>query len=195
MVSLKRFVLMNCLASLGLFSCAYHAGDSRSPTEILRVFVPVIENVSVRPIDLNELTSSWRESLEAVRGVVVVTRREDADLLILGKVNVYNRTWGPTAYKGTPQTAKDGGLRADRLSASTARVYFGMQIEKRSPSGELLWTSNLLESDLYELSDRIELKKGSAAMPQIHASREALLVKKLAERIFERVQAQIVDNF
>lgn len=195
MVTLKRFVLLNCSLIMGLCSCAYHVGDSRTPNEILRAYVPVLENITVRPLDLNELTSHFRESLEPIKGVIVVSDKKDADIVILGRVTRYDRTWGPTAYKGTEMTANSGGLKKDALSASTARVYLEMQIEKRSPLGELMWSSTFVESDLYELSDRLELARGSAASPALHASREALLVTKLANRIFERAQSQLVDDF
>ncbi len=198
MLILKRLVLLKCLSwaiFLGLFSCAYHVGDSRSPQQTLHVFVPVLENVTVRPIDLNELTSSLRENLESVRGVIVVNNRSEADVVLLGKVIRYDRTWGPTAYKGTAATAAAGGLKEDILSASTTKVILGIELEKLNNQGERSWSGKFAESDLYEMSDRLELARGSAAAPQIHASREALLVKKLADRIFERARAQIVDDF
>jgi len=178
-----------------LASCGYHAGDFRTPSQDLRVFVPVFENASVRPLDLNDLTSIFRENLESIRGVIVVNSREDADVVLLGKINQYDRSWGPTAYKGTKQTEAAGGLREDTLSASTARVTLGLNLEKMNRAGDRMWTYSFVESDLYELSDRLELARGSAATPQLHASREALLVKKLSERIFLRARAQIVDDF
>lgn len=198
MLILKRFVLLKCFFGGFFFllsSCAYHVGDSRSPEQILHVFVPVLENVTVRPLDLNEMTSSLRESLESVRGVVVVNNRSEADIVLLGKITRYDRSWGPTAYKGTAATAAAGGLKENILSASTTKVFLGIHFEKLNNQGEQSWSGNFSESELYELSDRLELSRGSAAAPQIHASREALLVKKLADRIFERARAQIVDDF
>ncbi|MEZ4815137.1 MAG: LPS assembly lipoprotein LptE [Bdellovibrionota bacterium] len=176
-------------------ACGYHVGDFRTPTQELRVFVPVFENRSVRPLDLNDLTSEFRENLESIRGVSSVNSRDDADVLLLGQIIQYDRSWGTTAFKGTRQTEAAGGLREDALSASTARITLGMRIEKRTRLGELLSSSNYVETDLYEMSDRLELSQGSAAIPQIHASREALLIKKLVARIFQRARAQIVDDF
>ncbi len=183
------------LIALLITSCGYHAGDFRTPTHELRVFVPVFENKSVRPIDLNEVTSVFRENLEPIRGVILVNSKEDADLVLLGKISQYDRSWGSTAFTGTQQTELAGGLRKDMLSASTARVSLGITLEKRTQAGELQSTSSFVESDVYELSNRLELSQGSAATPQLHASREALLLKKLAERIFLRARAQIVDDF
>ena len=191
-MTLERLVLG---AFLLLGSCAYRTGDSRGSDEILRVFVPVLENVTVRPVDMNGLTSAFRESLESIKGVQIVNSEQDADIVLLARVTRYDRSWGPTAYKGTRQTEAAGGLREDRLSASTARINLAIDMEKRKPGGERLWASTFAESDLYELSDRLEIARGSAATMQIHVSREALLVKKLAERIFRRARAQIVDDF
>lgn len=192
---MRSFIRPVLFALIVLGSCGYHAGDFRTPTQELRVFVPVFENASVRPVDLNEITSVFRENLESIRGVMVVNSRKDADVVILGKINSYDRTWGTTAYQGTKQTEAAGGLKENALSASTARISLGLNLEKVSPTGERIWTSSFVESDLYELSDRLELARGSAATPQLHASREALLVKKLSERIFLRARAQIVDDF
>ena len=85
MPTLKRLVL---IAPLLVASCGYHAGDSRTSTETLKIFVPVLENVTVRPLDLNEITSSFRESLESIKGVIIVNRREDADLVVLGREKI-----------------------------------------------------------------------------------------------------------
>ncbi len=192
MMTLKRLVLVTLV---GLTSCGYHVGDSRTPNETLRIFLPVVENVSARPVDLNEITSDFRESLENIKGVIVVNQREEADIVLLGRITTYKRTWGPTAFKGDTTSAASGGLKENAISASTARIILAMEIEKRSPLGEKQWSSIFNESDVFEMSDRLELLRGSAATPQIHASREALLVRKLAGRIFQRARAQIVDNF
>lgn len=176
-------------------SCGYHVGDFRTPEHELRVFIPVFENQSVRPLDLNEVTSVFKENLEAIRGVRIVNSRDEADILLLGRVVQYERNWGPTAYKGTKATEAAGGLREDQLSASTARITLGLLLEKTHKDGSRIWSSTFVDSDLYELSDRLTLAQGSAATPQIHASREALLIKKLSDRIVQRARAQIVDDF
>lgn len=192
---MQSYIRPVLFALLLITSCGYHAGDFRTPTEELRIFVPVFENGSVRPLDLNEITSVFRENLEPIRGVIIVNNKEDADLILLGKVSQYDRTWGASAYTGTSQTEAAGGLRKDMLSASTARITLGLTLEKRSKTGELLSSMAYADADVYELSDRLELSTGSAATPQIHASRESLLLKKLTERIFSRARAQIVDAF
>ncbi len=196
-MTLKRFVLVTLavLTLTGLTACGYHVGDSRTPNETLRIFLPVVENVSARPVDLNEITSDFRESLESIKGVIIVNQRDEADIVLLGRITMYKRTWGPTAFKGDTTSAAGGGLKENAISASTARIILAMEIEKRTSTGEKQWASIFNESDVYEMSDRLELMRGSAATPQIHASREALLVRKLASRIFQRARAQIVDNF
>ena len=178
-----------------LGSCGYRVGDFRTPEKTLRVFVPVLENRTTRPIDLNEITSVFKENLESIRGVIVVNGRDEADVVLLGSVVQYDRGWGPTAYKGTQSTEAAGGLKRDALSASTARIHLGITLEKRGADGALLWSSNFVETELYELNNRLTLSEASAAMPQLHASRESLLLKKLTERIFLRSRAQIVDDF
>lgn len=191
-MTFKRLVLVTFM---GLTGCGYHVGDSRTPNETLRIFLPVIENVTARPVDLSETTSDFRESLESIKGVIIVNSREEADIVLLGRITTYKRTWGPTAFKGDALSAAAGGLKENAISASTARITLAMNIEKTSATGERLWAAVFDESDVYEMSDRLELSRGSAATPQIHASREALLVRKLTSRIFQRARAQIVDNF
>ena len=191
---LKRFVLGSILGGIAT-ACSYHVGDSRTSANTLRVFVPVVENLTARPLDLNEITSFFRENLESVKGVKVVNSRAESDIIVLGRIKGYSRTSGPTAFKGTSLTAAAGGLSDKALSASTVRVNLEMNIEKRLADGDKVWSSDFTESDLYELSNRLDLGSGSAATPQIHASREALLLKKLSERIFRRARAQIVDDF
>lgn len=183
------------LFALFLASCGYRTGDFRSPEQELKVFIPVFENQSVRPLDLNEVTSVLKENLESIKGVSLVNTKSDADVFVLGRIVQYERGWGPTAYKGTKVTEAAGGLREDMLSASTTRITLGILLEKFSSDGAKLWSSTYSESDLYEMSDRLSLAQGSAATPQLHASREALLIKKLTERIVQRARAQIVDDF
>lgn len=194
-IPMRGFIRLVLIVLFAVTACGYHVGDFRTPTQELKVFVPVFENKSVRPLDLNDLTSDFRENLESIRGVATVNSRDDADVILLGQIIQYDRTWGTTAYTGTRQTEAAGALREDALSASTARITLGMRIEKRTRLGELSWSSTFTETDLYEMSDRLELAQGSAAVPQIHASREALLIKKLVARIFQRVRAQVVDDF
>ena len=178
-----------------LTACAYHAGDSRTPETNLRVFVPVFENRTGKAVELGQLSSLLREDLESVRGVQLVMSKDSSDAVILGKVVSLERTWGPTFFKGDAASEARGGLKKDALSAESAKLTLSLDIEKLTPQGERVWVRNLVESDYYQLTDRIEPSQGSASAPQIHAARETLLIKKLAERIFRRVKAQIVDDF
>jgi hypothetical protein len=190
----QRFVLRILVLS-SLLSCAYRVGSSRSSSEELRIFMPVFENMTARPVDLNEVTSVFKKNLESVRGVSFVNSKEQANLLVLGRLNSYEQVSGPTAFKGSFATQNQGGLRENSISASTLRLLIEIELEKRTPEGERISSSKYSEQDLYELSDRLTLESGSAATPQIHASREAIMTKVLAERIARRAQSQIVDNF
>lgn len=188
-------VIKTLLSFFLLLGCAYHVGDSRTPEKTLRVFVPVFENRTGKVVDLNSLTSVMREGLESVHGVEVVNNSEQADAIVLGKVTGLERTWGQTFFKGDAVSEAKGGLKKDALSAESARLTLSVEIEKLTPRGDRLWRQGFSEFDYYQLTDRLELAQGSAAAPQIHAARETLLVKKLAERIFRRVRAQLVDDF
>lgn len=183
------------LASLFVTSCAYQVGDSRSPQEHLRVFVPVIENGTSRALDLNIITGLLRETIEETRGVSLVNSAEKSDIVLAGKIIQYDRTWGPAAFKGTTETQSLGGIKKDYLSAESAVVTFGIELTKLSAKKELIWRGKFVERDSYQLSDRLQLNQGSAITPQIHTSREELLLSKLSSRIFRRAKAQIVDEF
>ena len=177
------------------FSCSYHAGDSRSPETELKLFVPVIENQTATAFDLNVLTGQLREMLSGIRRVRVVSSSSESQEIILAKVVDFSKGWGPTAYKGSSETEAKGGLKDNALSAQSVAVSLSIEISKINSAKEKLWSIVLTEKDFYQLTDRLELERGSAEAPQIHASREALLIKKLAERIFRRARAQIVDDF
>jgi hypothetical protein len=184
------------MAPFFVFSaCSYHAGDSRSPETELKLFIPVLENNTSTSFDLNVLTSQLREMLAGVRGVHIVMSPDESEAVILAKVVEFTKSWGPTAYKGTPETELNGGLRNNFISAQSVAISLTIEISKLNSSKEKLWSIVLNEKDFYQLTDRLELEKGSAEAPQIHASRETLLVKKLGERIFRRARAQIVDDF
>ena len=176
-------------------ACSYHAGDSRSPETELKLFIPVLENNTSTSFDLNVLTSQLREMLAGVRGVHIVMSPDESEAVILAKVVEFTKSWGPTAYKGTPETELNGGLRNNFISAQSVAISLTIEISKLNSAKEKLWSIVLTEKDFYQLTDRLELERGSAEAPQIHASREALLIKKLAERIFRRARAQIVDDF
>lgn len=191
----RRWVPVFIFFQSVFFSCSYHAGDSRSPETELNLFVPVIENQTATAFDLNVLTGQLREMLAGIRRVRVVSSPSESQEIILAKVVDFSKGWGPTAYKGSPETETRGGLRDNALSAQSVAVSLSIEISKLNSSKEKLWGIVLTEKDFYQLTDRLELERGSAEAPQIHASREALLVKKLAERIFRRARAQIVDDF
>jgi hypothetical protein len=178
-----------------LSACSYHAGDSRSPESELKLFIPVIENRTARAFELNDLTGQLREMLAGVRGVQIVRSADESQSVILAKIVEFSKGWGPTVFKGSSETEAKGGLRDNFLSAQSVGITLGIEITKLNSAKEKLWTIVLSEKDFYQLTDRLELNRGSAAAPQIHASREALLVKKLSEKIFRRAKAQIVDDF
>ena len=161
----------------------------------LKLFIPILENRTARTFDLNELTSQLREMLAGVQGVQIVRSADESQAVILAKIVEFSKGWGPTAFKGSIETESKGGLRDNFLSAQSVGITLGIEITKINPEKEKVWTIVLTEKDFYQLTDRLELSRGSAEAPQIHASREALLVKKLSERIFRRAKAQIVDDF
>lgn len=194
----RSALLTDSLLILAFFifsACSYHAGDSRSPETELKLFIPVLENNTSTSFDLNVLTSQLREMLAGVRGVRIVMSSDESEAVILAKVVEFTKSWGPTAYKGTPETELNGGLRNNFISAQSVAISLTIEISKLNSSKEKLWSIVLNEKDFYQLTDRLELERGSAEAPQIHASRETLLVKKLSERIFRRARAQIVDDF
>ena len=179
-----------------LFSaCSYHVGDSRSPESELKLFIPVIENRTARSFELNDLTGQLREMLAGVRGVRIVSSPEESQAIILAKVVEFSKGWGPTAFKGSPESEAKGGVKDNFLSAQSVSVSLSIEISKINSAKEKQWSMVLAEKDFYQLTDRLELDRGSGEAPQIHASREVLLIKKLAERIFRRARAQIVDDF
>jgi hypothetical protein len=185
------FIFFQCL----FFACSYHAGDSRSPVTPLKLFVPVIENRSSTAFDLNVMTGQLREMLAGIRSVSIASSPEESQEIILAKVVDFSKGWGPTAYKGSSDSEIRGGLRDNALSAQSVAVSLSIEISKLNSAKEKLWSVVLTEKDFYQLTDRLEIEKGSAEAPQIHASRESLLIRKLAERIFRRARAQIVDDF
>jgi hypothetical protein len=191
----RRWVPAFLFFQSAFFCCSYHAGDFRSSETELKIFVPVIENQSSTSFDLNVLTGQLREMLAAIRGVRVVSSPDESQEILLAKVVDFSKAWGPTAYKGSSESEAKGGLRDNALSAQSVTISLSIEISKLNSAKEKLWSIILTEKDYYQLTDRLELERGSAESPQIHASREALLVRKLAERIFRRAKAQIVDDF
>ena len=183
------------LIFLAFSSCAYHVGDARTSEEELRVYIPVFENRTARPVDLNLLTGSLRENLAGVKGVTVVNAAADSNLIIRGRITGYDKTWGPSAFKGTGTTESAGGLRTDYLSAESVNLTLVINLEKISPESGTMWKGDFVESDLYQLSGNLAASDGALASAQIHSSREELLIGKLANRIFRRARAQLVDDF
>jgi len=204
------FISLGFLWCLGT-SCSYQLrkgsfriGGASSPDQTQRLFLPVMDNLSVKTGFEGSITSELRKSLSQVSGVELVHSPSNADLFLLGSILKYDLKMR-SPRPGNAASEAGGGLLAGQSTAHdytlTLEIKFQL-IERENPPQPKreIWTRVFNAEGSFEASSRLEesgdnLSSGSASAPHINNSREQLLVKQLAQNIADRVLEQIVQDF
>jgi hypothetical protein len=203
--------LLNCLFLLGLcLGCSYQlrkdnyrlGGVEKQGSQ--KVFIPIVDNLTVKTGFEGVLTSAVRKAMAKVSGVELVSSPQDANFYLLGSVLSYELNTNSTR-QGTAESASLGGL-ADRQSSALdlklkMKVRFQL-VERVDNSGtkKEIWSRIFATDGTFEASPRLnvsgnDLQAGAEFAPHINDSRELIQVKILSEAIASRVLDQVTQDF
>lgn len=191
-------------------ACSYQVRKGESQlggaqgTGTQNIFIPVVDNLSVRTGFEGGLTSAVRKALSQVKGVALVNDSGSASHYLLGTVLSYDVVTR-SSRQGSPTTQSLGGLVADQSSAQdmtlTLKVRFQL-IEKQANSAfkHELWTRDFTADGVFEASHRLnkagaDISAGSESAPQINDSRELIQARILSDSIASKVLDQVVQDF
>lgn len=193
----------------GLLSCGYRvkrdeaslagmAGTNKEGPQ--RVFVPVVDNITLRTGVEGQMTNALRETLAAMKGLEIVGSEREADFLVIGTINTYTREAG-TPIAGTLDSERTGGLVTSQNTAADIRVTLGLEarllqrLHDGSGGRRLVWSRSFLQSAAYESSRRFTERQGSSSLSHINQSREMMQVKSLANSLAQQIVDQVVQDF
>ncbi len=200
------------ILSLLLLSCSYtnrrqgvnlqHSQRVGGPQ---RVFIPVLDNRSSKPGMEVHFTSALRNALADLKGLKVTDRADEADFLLLGSVQSYERTRGGGVRTGDAVTAAAGEISAGQNVATDIRLRMNIEmrfLEKIYPDlknpAELrrtLWTKEFDVDNTFEASSLYSEARGSSSAPNINEARETLQIQTMAENLARQVVDQVMQNF
>lgn len=167
---------------------------------VQRVFVPVVDNLSLKTGIESQITTTLRETLSGIKGIELVGSADEAQFLLLASITSLDRGV-ESVVTGTPSTQAEGGLANNQVSAGQIKVVLGMNarlVEKAGSDGKLrrqLWSRDFLRDGVYETSRRFSDISGSSSTPQINESRELVQIRVLAEAISQQILDQVVQDF
>jgi hypothetical protein len=172
----------------------------------IRVFVPIADNLTSTPNLEVYITGALRTRLGGFRDVRLVREEEGADQVLLVSVTRFLRAPGASRI-GNATTRSLGGLSSGYVVAADIRLTYGIEVTLLSRKEAIpreVWKRGYELTATYEAADRQiesgapspELGLGGASsVPFIHASREELSLKSLADRLAGQVLDQVRQDF
>lgn len=199
------------LGMLGLSSCAYRISGSTADIPGIspetkapyRIFIPIADNKTSNVGMESELPEALVRAISGMTNVSVVSREDDANLLLAPRVKKLDRTSGLGTLQGTQETSNAGGLAIGAVTAREFKVLAEVQLDlfERSPLGPTgtpwikRWTRSFTTQGSYDSSLRLIPSKGSSSSTIINHSRERLLLRTLSEDVARQVREQVFQGF
>jgi hypothetical protein len=169
-----------------------------------KLFIPIVDNLTVRTGFEVTLTNALRKSLSTVRGLELVESSDSADYFLLGTLTKH-RLEARSAILGTNLTQGRGGIAENQSTAADLSLTLDLRVQlvERSAEGSFrreLWTRDFSRSAVVEASTRHDvglnsLSSASYSAPHINASREEIQVRLLSEQLAQLVLDQVVQDF
>jgi len=175
-------------------------GVSAGSEKAQKIFIPVVDNMSVRAGPEVPLTTALRETLSAAPGVDVVDDPSKADFILLGSIVLYDRLPGPTTFVITNGQRIAGDIRIKLMVKMKLLEIVDRDNSKSTTPRKIVWdrdfsTESLIESSRRQLAEGSSFDAGSSSAVWINDAREKLQLRSLSQTLARQVVDQVVQDF
>ncbi len=157
----------------------------------LKVYVPVVDNLSARHGLEAALTSRLRERLVQLGQYRLVQSPDQAERVLLVQISQWSRRPGPTLITGDASSAGRGGLASRQVIAGDFVMNLEVQaefVEKLPGLNRQVWRKSFSRSQIFEASRRFEDPATSAQASLVNQSREEIQSRQLVDAIVQLIE-------